>query len=567
MTTRPIEATVDTVPDDSPVHVSSRARFEILGAVLLGLFLSALDQTIVGPILPKIVTELHGVDYYTWVVTAYLLTSTVTVPIYGKLSDLFGRKPMLMIGIGLFLFGSALSGLSQTMWQLIAFRAIQGLGAGALFPISLAVIGDLFTPRERGKYQGLFGAVFGIAFLVGPGLGGTITDNFSWHWVFYVNLPIGLIALGVIAWLLPTVRRPGASRNIDYAGVATFAAAIVPILIGLTNAENGNWASPGVWGLLVLGAVFLGIFIWVESRAKEPMIPLHLFRIRTFSISMIAVFTAMFGFFGAVVFLPLWFQVVQGASATESGYKLLPFLFGLILSSVVSGQLVSRTGHYKWMAAGALAVAALGVGLMTNLRADTPDLMLWFWMFIAGVGIGPSMAVFTIIVQNAVPFEELGAATADLTLFRQIGGTVGLTFAFTLFRNFANGDLFRQQFTAAGVPAQIVNNMPAGGVAGANLTEVGGASPIQQMIASLPANAQAVIQPFEAQLTDGFHRAFSIALANSMWLGVGALVIAVISVSLLHELPLRHGFEADAAEPVEDAEAHGSARKLAPGLE
>jgi EmrB/QacA subfamily drug resistance transporter len=567
MTTRPIEATVDTVPDDSPVHVSSRARFEILGAVLLGLFLSALDQTIVGPILPKIVTELHGVDYYTWVVTAYLLTSTVTVPIYGKLSDLFGRKPMLMIGIGLFLFGSALSGLSQTMWQLIAFRAIQGLGAGALFPISLAVIGDLFTPRERGKYQGLFGAVFGIAFLVGPGLGGTITDNFSWHWVFYVNLPIGLIALGVIAWLLPTVRRPGASRNIDYAGVATFAAAIVPILIGLTNAENGNWGSPGVWGLLVLGAVFLGIFIWVESRAKEPMIPLHLFRIRTFSISMIAVFTAMFGFFGAVVFLPLWFQVVQGASATESGYKLLPFLFGLILSSVVSGQLVSRTGHYKWMAAGALAVAALGVGLMTNLRADTPDLMLWFWMFIAGVGIGPSMAVFTIIVQNAVPFEELGAATADLTLFRQIGGTVGLTFAFTLFRNFANGDLFRQQFAAAGVPAQIVNNMPAGGVAGANLTEVGGASPIQQMIASLPANAQAVIQPFEAQLTDGFHRAFSIALANSMWLGVGALVIAVISVSLLHELPLRHGFEADAAEPVDDAEAHGSARKLAPGLE
>ncbi|MDP9271357.1 MAG: MFS transporter [Chloroflexota bacterium] len=567
MTTRPIEATVDTVPDDSPLHVSSRARFEILGAVLLGLFLSALDQTIVGPILPKIVTELHGVDYYTWVVTAYLLTSTVTVPIYGKLSDLFGRKPMLMIGIGLFLFGSALSGLSQTMWQLIAFRAIQGLGAGALFPISLAVIGDLFTPRERGKYQGLFGAVFGIAFLVGPGLGGTITDNFSWHWVFYVNLPIGLIALGVIAWLLPTVRRPGASRNIDYAGVLTFAAAIVPILIGLTNAENGNWGSLGVWGLLVLGAVFLGIFIWVESRAKEPMIPLHLFRIRTFSISMIAVFTAMFGFFGAVVFLPLWFQVVQGSSATESGYKLLPFLFGLILSSVISGQLVSRTGHYKWLAAGALAFAAVGVALMTNLRADTPDLMLWFWMFIAGVGIGPSMAVFTIIVQNAVPFEELGAATADLTLFRQIGGTVGLTFAFTLFRNFANGDLFRQQFTAAGVPAQIVNNMPAGSVAGANLTEVGGASPIQQMIASLPANAQAVIQPFEAQLTDGFHRAFSIALANSMWLGVGALVIAVISVSLLHELPLRHGFEADAAEPVEDAEAHGSAPKLAPGLE
>src|SRR5579859_801906 len=574
MTIRQAETAVATLPDDSPVHVSPRARFEILGAVLLGLFLSALDQTIVGPILPKIVTELHGVDYYTWVVTAYLLTSTVTVPIYGKLSDLFGRKPMLMIGIGLFLVGSALSGLSQTMWQLILFRAIQGLGAGALFPISLAVIGDLFTPRERGKYQGLFGAVFGIAFLVGPGLGGTLTDNFSWHWVFYVNLPIVLIALGVIAWLLPTVRRPDAGRNVDYAGVLTFAAAIVPILIGLTNAENGDWGSVGVWGLILLGVVFLAIFVWVESRAREPMIPLHLFKIRTFSISMIAVFTAMFGFFGAVVFLPLWYQVVQGASATESGYKLLPFLFGLILSSVVSGQIVSRTGHYKWLAAGALAVAAVGVALMTNLRADTPDLTLWFWMFLAGLGIGPSMAVFTIIVQNAVPFEELGAATSDLTLFRQIGGTVGLTFAFTLFRNFANGDLFRQQFAAAGVPAQILNGMPAGGVSGANLTEVGGVNPITQMIASLPAKAQAVVEPFSAQMTDGFRRAFSIALANSMWLGVGALVVAVLSVAMLHELPLRHGFGTEAAladavagagpEPIEDAEAHVGSRRLAP---
>jgi EmrB/QacA subfamily drug resistance transporter len=416
------------------------------------------------------------------------------------------------------------------MWQLIAFRAIQGLGAGALFPISLAVIGDLFTPRERGKYQGLFGAVFGIAFLVGPGLGGTITDNFSWHWVFYVNLPIGLIALTVIWFLLPTVRRPDASRNIDYAGVLTFAAGVVPILIGLTNAENGNWGSVGVWGLLVLGVAFLALFVWVESRAKEPMIPLHLFRIRSFSISMVAVFTAMFGFFGAVVFLPLWFQVVQGASATESGYKLLPFLFGLILSSVVSGQIVSRTGHYKWLAAGALALAAVGVALMTNLRADTPDITLWLWMFLAGVGIGPSMAVFTIIVQNAVPFAELGAATSDLTLFRQIGGTVGLTFAFTLFRNFLNWDAIRTQLVAAGAPAQFVPTTPPAGFDTAQLTNVGGNS--GGFMAQIPAQFQSIF-------LDGFHRAFSIALANSMWLGVGALVVAVISVSLLHELPLR----------------------------
>ena len=557
MTTRQATAVMDNAPDDAPVHVSSRARFEILGAVLLGLFLSALDQTIVGPILPRIVSDLNGVDYYTWVVTAYLLTSTVTVPIYGKLSDLFGRKPMLMIGIGLFLAGSALSGLSQTMWQLVLFRAIQGLGAGALFPISLAVIGDLFTPRERGKYQGLFGAVFGVAFLVGPFLGGTLTDHFSWHWVFYVNLPIGLIALAVIAWLLPTVRRPGASRNIDYWGVTTFAAGVVPILIGLTNAENGDWGSPGVWGLLLLGLAFIGLFIWVESRAKEPMIPLHLFRIRSFSVSMIAVFTAMFGFFGAVVFLPLWFQVVQGASATESGYKLLPFLFGLILSSVASGQIVSRTGRYKWLLAVALATAAIGVTLMTNLRADTPDWTLWIWMFIAGVGIGPSMAVFTIIVQNAVPFDELGAATSDLTLFRQIGGTVGLTLAFTLFRNFLSWDAIRTQLIGAGAPAQYVPTTAPSGFDAGQLTNVAGSGP--SFTSQIPA-------AFQSIFIEGFHRAFSIALANSMWLGVGALAIAVLAVTMLHELPLRHHFGADAAEPTEDP-THERPATFAPGLE
>src|SRR5436190_4351486 len=505
--------------DDAPVHVSNRVRIEILGAVLLGLFLSALDQTIVGPILPRIVSELHGSDYYTWVVTAYLLTSTVTVPIYGKLSDLFGRKPMLLVGIGLFLFGSALSGLSQTMWQLILFRAIQGLGAGALFPISLAVIGDLFTPRERGKYQGLFGAVFGIAFLVGPGLGGTITDSVGWHWVFYVNLPIGLIALGVIAWLLPTVRRPDASRNIDYAGVATFAAGVVPILIGLTNAENGDWGSVGVWGLILLGAAFLALFVWVESRAKEPMIPLHLFRIRSFTVSMIAVFTAMFGFFGAVVFLPLWYQVVQGASPTASGYKLLPFLGGLIFSSIVSGQVVSRTGRYKWLAVGALALAAVGVLLMTNLRANTPDSTLWIWMALAGLGIGPSMAVFTIIVQNAVPFSELGAATSDLTLFRQIGTTIGIAVAFTLFRlNFTWG-LLREQLLAAGAPAAFPTVDPPAGFDPAQLTSVSGNGG-GDLLAQIPTQFQPIF-------VDGFHRALTISIGNSIWLGVAASAIAL----------------------------------------
>jgi len=548
--------------DDSPVHVSQRARFEILGAIMLGLFLSALDQTIVGPILPKVVTSLQGGDYYTWVATSYLLTSTVTVPIYGKLSDLFGRKPMLLLGIGLFLVGSALSGLSQNMWELIVFRGIQGLGAGSLFPISLAVIGDLFTPRERGKYQGLFGAVFGIAFLVGPYIGGALTDNFTWHLVFFVNVPIGLVALFVIWRLLPTIRREDAANAIDWWGVFTFSAGIVPILIALTNAENGDWGSPGVWGLSLIGFVFLAIFVWIESRAAEPMIPLHLFRVRTFSVSMIAVFTAMFGFFGAVYFLPLWFQVVKGASATASGYYLFPFLIGLIASSVVSGFAVSRTGRYKWLVVASLVMAGLGIGLMTNIRAETSDPMLWLWMVIAGIGIGPTMAVYTIIVQNAVRLDELGAATADLTLFRQMGGVVGLTLSFTLFRNFLSWDTIRTQVIAAGAPAAAVPTTAPPGFDPAALTNVGGSAPA--FMTQIPAQLQGAF-------VSGMHEAFSIALGNSLWLGAGAMVLAVVSTMFLHELPLRQHFgelsEEELEVPVEESAEHGEAGELVPGVD
>src|SRR4051794_9943596 len=279
-----------SVADDPALGLSLRAKLEILGAVLLGMFLSALDQTIVGPVLPKIVSDLHGSEVYTWAVTIYLLTSTVTVPIYGKLSDLYGRKPILMFGITLFLVGSALSGLSQEMWQLVLFRGIQGLGAGVLFPIALAVIGDLFTPAERGKYQGFFGLVFGLAFLLGPGLGGVLTVTFSWHAIFYVNIPIGLIAMAVIWRLLPNIRHVERFGSIDYPGVVTLVLGLVPILIGFTVAETNGFGDTTVWGLFAIGLVFLAAFVLVERRSSEPIIPLHLFRNRTFSSSMLSIF-------------------------------------------------------------------------------------------------------------------------------------------------------------------------------------------------------------------------------------------------------------------------------------
>src|SRR6476659_3558943 len=261
------------------INLTPREKLEILGAILLALFLFALDQTVVGTALPRIVTDLHGNTLYTWAVTVYLLTATISGPIYGKLSDLFGRRPIVIFAVSLFLISSVLAGLSQEMWQLILFRGLQGLGGGAVFPVALAVVADLYTPAERGKYLGFFGAVFGLSSLVGPGIGGFITDTFTWHWIFYINITIGLISMFILWRLLPAIKRPEAGQNIDYLGAAAFAAAVAPFLIGLTNKQTGQWTDPAVGGLIVLGLAFGLVFLWVESRAKEPIVPLNLVRI------------------------------------------------------------------------------------------------------------------------------------------------------------------------------------------------------------------------------------------------------------------------------------------------
>lgn len=555
---------VQNLEDDPALGLDRRAKFEILGAVLLALFLGALDQTIVGTALPRVVTDLGGNDYYTWVVTAYLLTSTISVPFYGKLSDLYGRKPMLMIGITIFLIGSALSGLSQTMWQLILFRGIQGLGAGALFPISLAVIGDLFTPAERGKYQGLFGAVFGIAFLVGPALGGILTDNFSWHWIFYVNIPIGLVSLYVIWHLLPNIKRRNATHDLDWIGGAVFIVGVTLLLIGLTNKGTGEWTDPDVGGLIVASLALLTVFALIEWRTKEPIVPLDLFRNRTYASSIVATFFLSFGFFGATLFLPRWFQVVQGASATQSGYELFPLLLGLIGASIVSGQIVARTGKYKVLVIVSLVTMTVGLLLMTQLRADTPAPLLWVWMFITGVGIGPTLAVYTIIVQNAVPFSKLGVATSNLTFFRQIGGSVGLAIAGTVFTTSLTNDLPNQLKPVFGqiettVPPQFqgqfgqlvagLANLGSGHSAGfdiSNLTGVGqsfGQALVGFITTQLPAELQgaitAIFTPFIALLDTAFKQAFSLAVADVFFIGVVTGVLAIVASLFMEELPLR----------------------------
>jgi len=562
------DAVAPSLADDPALGLSRRAKMEILGAIMLGLFLGALDQTIVGTALPKIVTALGGNDLYTWVVTIYLLTSTITIPFYGKLSDIYGRRPLLMIGISLFLIGSALSGLSQEMWQLILFRGIQGLGAGALFPISLAVIGDLFSPAERGKYQGLFGAVFGIAFIVGPALGGLLTDNVTWHAIFYVNVPIGLISLYVIWRLLPTVKARNATRSIDYLGALIFTVAISFLLVGLTNEATGSWADLTVGGFIAIGLLLGAVFVLVESRAKEPIVPIDLWRNRTYVSSMVATFLVSFGFYGALIFLPRWFQVIRGDSATISGYEIFPLLVGLIGSSVISGFVVARTGRYKVLIIVSLAVIAVGLLVMAQITTAIPITTLWLGMFIAGVGIGPSLSVFTIIVQNAVPFSKLGVATSNLTFFRQIGGSVGLAIAGTVFADALTSELPKQltpivgKIVAAAPPAlqsqiqqgfqQNANNLNLNNLTGVG-ESFGGA-----IIAAVPQQLQAVFEPFKGQLDLAFNNAFSFGVGQTFMIGVIASIAAVVASLALKELVLRRTVRSEPAAATATTPAAGA---------
>ena len=512
--------------DRAPIELPHRVRMEILFAVLLGILLAALDQTIVGTALPTIVTDLNGSDVYVWAFTSYLLTATISGPIYGKLSDIYGRRPIFLIGVSIFLVGSALCGLSQEMWQFILFRGIQGLGAGALFPVALAIIGDIFAPSERGKYQGFFGAVFGVSFLLGPAIGGLITDNFGWHWIFFVNLPLGAVVLAVIWRTLPMHTEEGADRSLDYAGAALLTGALVPILVGLTNKQTGNWTDPAVGGLILLGFVVLPIFLFVENRAHEPLVPLKLFRIPAFTGAVTAMFLAAMGFFAAVVFLPRWFQVVNGSSALESGYQILPLLAGLIFSAIISGQIVARTRQYKVIVVGAMVLLAFGLYLSTNIRPDTPLPLLWLWMAIIGFGIGPAFAVFTLVVQNNVPVRDLGTGTSSLTLFQQVGGTVGLALTGTIFTETLLKEV-PQQLTAAGVPPQIVQGFSSGGGAALNqLTGVGDLG--ARILASVPAAFQAQVAPFIDQIVGAIHTSFSIATGAAFTVGIATAAIAAV---------------------------------------
>lgn len=404
--------------------------------VMLAMLLSALDQTIVATAMPRIVEELQGLEHLSWVFTSYMLASTVTVPIYGKLSDIYGRKGFYLAGIVIFLIGSILSGLSQNMTQLIAFRALQGIGGGAMMANSFAIIADIFPPRERGRWQGLMGGVFGLASILGPFLGGWLTDNASWRWNFYINIPVGLFALFTIWTFMPKIASDIKDRSIDYLGAVLLILGLVPLLLALVWGGNEyTWNSSLIISLFVFSLVSLITFGFVETKVKEPILPLSLFKNRIFTVSALITFLTAMGMFGAILYIPLFAQGVLEVSATNSGTILMPLMFGLIIASTISGQIISRTGKYKWLAVLGMGIVTTAMYLLSQMSATTtqPDLILR--MILTGIGLGITMPIFTIAVQNAFDHSQIGVVTASTQLFRSIGGTVGVAIMGSVLNN------------------------------------------------------------------------------------------------------------------------------------
>ncbi|MFF9058018.1 DHA2 family efflux MFS transporter permease subunit [Streptomyces sp. NPDC014882] len=439
--------------DPRQEHVPGNVLVSI-GALLLGMLLAALDQTIVSTALPTIVSDLGGLDHLSWVVTAYLLASTAATPLWGKLGDQYGRKRLFQTAIVIFLIGSALCGTAQNMPQLIGFRALQGLGGGGLIVLSMAIVGDIVPPRERGRYQGLFGAVFGTTSVLGPLLGGLFTEHLSWRWVFYVNLPLGVVALGVIAAVLHIPRR--ATRHvIDYLGtflIASVATALV--LVASLGGTTWGWGSPQIIGLAVLGVVLAVAFVAVERRAAEPVLPLKLFRIRTFALSAVISFIIGFAMFGAMTYLPTFLQVVHGVSPTLSGVHMLPMVAGLLLASTASGQIVSRTGRWKVFPVTGTAVTTVGLLLLHRLDENSSTAEMSAFFFVFGLGLGLVMQVLVLIVQNAVSYQDLGVATSGATFFRSIGASFGVAVFGTIFTT-RLGDKLADAFRGVALPPAV----------------------------------------------------------------------------------------------------------------